>query len=128
MPQPESRLSISAAARLAGMHVNTLRKYERHGFIAPARTAGNQRLFTEKDIARLGHIKRLVDDRGVNLAGVEIAMAVADLVWALREACERRTDARVTELRRALDEILLALMATVGDECRPEDSLEDMDD
>src|SRR5260221_9470903 len=88
MPSPDSgsHFSISTAARLAGMHVNTLRKYERHGLIAPGRTAGNQRSFTQQDLARLEQIKRLVDDHGVNLAGVNIALTVTDRIQALRLA------------------------------------------
>ena len=65
---------ISVAARLLEMHPQTLRKYERMGFITPSRTVGMLRLYSEEDIAHLRMIKYLVDDRGMNLAGVEMAL------------------------------------------------------
>ena len=65
---------ISVAARLLEMHPQTLRKYERMGFITPSRTMGMLRLYSEEDLARLRMIKFLVEDRGMNLAGVEMIL------------------------------------------------------
>jgi MerR family transcriptional regulator/heat shock protein HspR len=65
---------ISIAAKMIGVHAQTLRYYERAGIIAPTRSRGNQRLYSEHDIARLQQIKTLVDDLGINLAGVEIIL------------------------------------------------------
>ena len=65
---------ISVAARLLGMHPQTLRKYERLGFIMPSRTVGMLRLYSEEDIARLRLIKYLVEERGLNIAGVQLAL------------------------------------------------------
>jgi MerR family transcriptional regulator/heat shock protein HspR len=110
------------------MHVNTLRKYERHGLIAPGRTAGNQRSFTQQDLARLEQIKRLVDDHGVNLAGVNIALTVTDRIQALRLALGVQPGVADANLNRALDDILLALLATAVSGCRSQDSLEDTGD
>ena len=67
---------ISIAARMVEMHPQTLRKYERAGFLEPTRTDGNLRLYSAEDIERLQQIKQLVDERGVNLAGVELALAL----------------------------------------------------
>lgn len=67
---------ISVAARLLEMHPQTLRKYERIGLVSPVRTMGMLRLYSEEDIARLRLIKYLVGDLGLNLAGVQLAMAV----------------------------------------------------
>lgn len=65
---------ISIAARMVGVHAQTLRYYERAGIIEPSRSQGNQRLYSDGDIARLRQIKTLVDDLGINLAGVEIIL------------------------------------------------------
>ena len=65
---------ISVAARVLQMHPQTLRKYERIGLVSPSRTHGMLRLYSEEDIARLRLIKHLVDELGLNLAGVELAL------------------------------------------------------
>ncbi len=65
---------ISIAARMIGVHAQTLRYYERAGIIEPTRSRGNQRLYSDHDIERLRQIKTLVDDLGINLAGVEIIL------------------------------------------------------
>ncbi len=65
---------ISIAARMVGVHAQTLRYYERAGIIEPSRSQGNQRLYSNHDIERLRQIKTLVDDLGINLAGVEIIL------------------------------------------------------
>ena len=73
---------ISVAARMLGMHPQTLRKYERLGLVSPTRTIGSMRLYSRDELERLKLIKRLVDDGGVNLAGVQRLLSIAD---ALRE-------------------------------------------
>jgi MerR family transcriptional regulator/heat shock protein HspR len=85
---------ISVAARLLEMHPQTLRKYEREGLIAPSRTTGNLRLYSDRDIERLRQVKYLVEQRGLNLAGVQLAL---ELTKRLRE-----TRARVAEAERAV--------------------------
>lgn len=80
---------ISVAARLLEMHPQTLRKYEREGLIAPSRTTGNLRLYSDRDIERLRQVKYLVDERGLNLAGVQLAL---ELTQRLREVRARSND------------------------------------
>lgn len=65
---------ISVAARMLGVQTQTLRYYERIGLIEPSRTSGRQRVFSSKDIERIRQIRTLVDDMGVNLAGVEVVL------------------------------------------------------
>lgn len=72
---------ISVAARLLEMHPQTLRKYERVGLVQPSRTGGHLRLYSNGDLLRLRVIRRLVDELGLNLAGVRL---VLDLVGPLR--------------------------------------------
>lgn len=69
---------ISVAARLVEMHPQTLRKYEREGLIAPSRTQGNLRLYSDRDIERLRQVKYLVEERGLNLAGVQLALGLTN--------------------------------------------------
>ena len=77
-------LFISTAARILGMHPQTLRKYDRLGLVQPSRTIGSMRLYTAEEIERLRRIKRLVDDTGVNLAGVQQLMGIAEVVERIR--------------------------------------------
>lgn len=79
---------ISVAARLVEMHPQTLRKYEREGLIAPSRTAGNLRLYSDEDIERLRQVKYLVENRGLNLAGVQLALELTRSLRELRGAME----------------------------------------
>jgi MerR family transcriptional regulator/heat shock protein HspR len=75
---------ISVAARMLGMHPQTLRKYERLGLVQPTRTIGSMRLYSRDELERLKAIKRLVDDAGINLAGVQRLMSIAEVVERLR--------------------------------------------
>lgn len=70
----EPRYVISIAARLVGVETHTLRYYERIGIIEPLRSRGNIRLYSTRDINQLRRVKTLMDDLGVNLAGVEVIM------------------------------------------------------
>jgi MerR family transcriptional regulator/heat shock protein HspR len=63
---------ISVAARMVGMHAQSLRNYERQGLIRPGRSRGRVRLYSRADIEQLRAIQRMVNDMGVNLAGVEV--------------------------------------------------------
>ena len=65
---------ISVAAELVDMHPQTLRLYERKGLIRPGRSTGKTRLYSERDIEHLREIRRLTQELGVNLAGVEEVM------------------------------------------------------
>ena len=65
---------ISAVAETYGIHPQTLRLYEREGLLAPSRTEGNTRLYSEEDLRELETILNLTRDLGVNLAGVEIIL------------------------------------------------------
>jgi predicted site-specific integrase-resolvase len=61
--ESEPLFVISVASRLLQLHPQTLRKYEREGFVAPSRTQGNLRLYSRDDIDRLRQVKMLVEDR-----------------------------------------------------------------
>jgi len=75
---------ISMAARMLGMHPQTLRKYERLGLVQPSRTLGSMRLYSRDELERLKVIKRLVDDGGINLAGVQRLLSIGEVVQRIR--------------------------------------------
>ena len=90
---------ISVAARILSMHPQTLRKYERVGLVEPSRTEGMLRLYSEEDIARLWLIKHLVDDLGLNLAGVELTLELVNRLLRLRlDAARAQNSAEVAQL------------------------------
>jgi MerR family transcriptional regulator/heat shock protein HspR len=72
------RYMISVAAELVGMHPQTLRMYEQKGLVRPRRTAGNTRLYSERDLERLRTVQRLTTEWGLNLAGVERVLELED--------------------------------------------------
>jgi MerR family transcriptional regulator/heat shock protein HspR len=78
MDERDGVYTIAVASRLTGMHAPTLRKYERAGLLRPARQSGNQRLYSIADIRRLERIRYLVEVRGLNIAGLEVTLAVSD--------------------------------------------------
>jgi MerR family transcriptional regulator/heat shock protein HspR len=73
----EPRYVISIAARMLGVQTHTLRYYERIGIIEPSRSRGNIRLYSESDITYVRQLKKLMDELGVNLAGVEVILRMA---------------------------------------------------
>jgi len=96
---------ISMAARLLGMHPQTLRKYERLGLVQPSRTLGSMRLYSRDELDRLKLIKRLVDDGGINLAGVQRLLEIAEVVQRIRPLMhDDKRDTR-RRLARELDEL-----------------------
>jgi MerR family transcriptional regulator, heat shock protein HspR len=88
---------ISMAARMLGMHPQTLRKYERLGLIRPTRTIGSVRVYSRDELERLRVIKHLVDEAGVNLAGVQRLLSIADVVERIRPLTR---EAALTRLER----------------------------
>ena len=91
---------ISVAARMLGVHAQTLRYYERAGMVEPSRSAGNRRLYSTEDIDRLRRIKTLIDDLGVNLAGVEVILRMGERM-AEMETQMRRLEAEIRRLGEA---------------------------
>ena len=90
MPEEEPCYVISVAAKMLGMHQQTLRYYERVGIIEPSRSRGNIRLYSQADINRLKQVQRLINDLGVNLAGAEVIL---------------KMNARLRQLEHELDQM-----------------------
>ncbi len=104
---------ISMAAEALGMHPQTLRKYERMGLVRPPRTVGSMRLYSREELERLRRIKNLVEDSGINLAGVQRLLAIGEAVQRIRPLMEDR--ALTTESgRRRLAAEMRRLSDAVG--------------
>ena len=95
------------------MHPQTLRKYERLGLVQPARTIGSMRLYSDEAIERLRLIKVLVEDEGVNLAGVQRLLAVAEGLQRIMPLLDDPALGR-SEARRRLAREVARLKGVVG--------------
>jgi MerR family transcriptional regulator/heat shock protein HspR len=97
---------ISVAARLVEMHPQTLRYYERAGLVKPKRSRGSIRLYSQRDIERLRKIARLVDNLGVNLAGVEVILHLTEKLELLQRVLEQYQIELPNDLQAESDELL----------------------
>lgn len=106
--------TISVAAELVSVHQQTLRHYERLGLIEPSRGKGDIRYYSTEDIDRIQQIRRLVNELGVNLAGVEVVLHMRDHIEQLQreseEAARRMRAEHEAEIRR-LKDIIVRLQA-----------------
>lgn len=102
---------ISVAARMVGMHAQSLRNYERIGLIRPSRSSGRIRLYSQSDIERLRYIQRLIQDLGVNLAGVEVIINMNERMARM----EREMDGLRQELQAYRDRVLPAVHGRGGE-------------
>ncbi|MEA1958244.1 MAG: helix-turn-helix transcriptional regulator [Chloroflexota bacterium] len=87
---------ISVVARILGVHAQTLRYYEKVGLISPSRSSGKVRLYSNSDIERLRQARTLMDDLGVNLAGVDIIIRLTERINRM----ERELEAARAEINR----------------------------
>ncbi len=92
---------ISVAARMVGVHAQTLRYYERVGLVRIPRSQGRRRLYSPSDIANLKRIKALTEDLGINLAGVEVVLKLMTRINQLEKRNQQLVD-EVGRLRSAL--------------------------
>ena len=89
---------ISVVSEMLGIHPQTLRLYEREGFIKPKRSGGNTRLYSEEDVEKLELVLRLTRELGVNLAGVEVILSMREQM----EQMQREREETVGQLREEL--------------------------
>jgi len=102
-PSDEPVYLIGVAARMCGLHPQTLRLYERLGLIRPHRVGNSKRLYSEADIARLRRIQHLTQHLGVNLAGVEVILRLLERMERMNQEMEQlveRMNARILQLVR----------------------------
>jgi len=105
MASEQDLFFISMAADMLGMHPQTLRKYERLGLIQPSRTIGSMRLYSREELERLRLIKRLVDELGINLAGVQRLLVVAETMQRIRPLMDEHALSTGAGRRQLLMEI-----------------------
>jgi MerR family transcriptional regulator/heat shock protein HspR len=105
MPHADEFFFISMVARELGMHPQTLRKYERLGLVQPTRTVGSMRVYSRTEIQRLKTIKHLVDELGINLAGVQRLLSVADCLARIRPLVDAGALDRLERRRRLSREL-----------------------
>jgi MerR family transcriptional regulator/heat shock protein HspR len=98
--ESKPRYVISVAARMVGIEAHTLRYYERLGLVQPERSSGNIRLYSEEDIERLRHVKGLMSDCGVNLAGVEVALRLMQRMKEMEQQLEEM-EKRISKVAEA---------------------------
>ena len=110
-PNIEGVYVISVASKMLSMHPQTLRKYERVGLVSPSRTDGMLRLYSQDDIARLKLIKYLVDDLGLNLAGVRLILNIFNDLLDVKKGNEIL---KGSQLKIFLDEKLYEIFETLG--------------
>ena len=94
IPDDEPCYVISVAARMVGLHAQSLRHYERIGLIRPGRSRGRIRLYSQADVERLRYVQRLMNDLGVNLAGAEVVIRLNEHI--------RRMEGEMARLRAEL--------------------------
>src|SRR5262245_44898616 len=80
---------ISVAARMAGMHPQTLRQYDRLGLVNAGRAAGGGRRYSVRDVDLLREVQRLSQDEGVNLAGVKRIIELEQLSYELQQRLDQ---------------------------------------
>ena len=88
----EPRYVISVAAKILGIQTHTLRYYERVGIVEPSRSRGNIRLYSEEDLEQLRHVKSLIEELGVNLAGAEVILRMAQQISLLQARVQELED------------------------------------
>ncbi|MYD36574.1 MAG: MerR family transcriptional regulator [Dehalococcoidia bacterium] len=106
--------SIRVAARLVGLHVQTLRYYERNGLVQPQRSRGNVRYYSDSDVERIQKIKSLIDELGVNLAGAEVIMRMSGRMAEMEQ--------RIKDLEGAIERLtgVRALADGSADNAQPQ--------
>lgn len=98
-PDSEPRYVISVAARIVGIEAHTLRYYEKLGLVQPYRSRGKIRYYSESDVERLRHIRTLMDDLGINLAGVEVVMRMVERMAEMQRLIQEM-ETEIKQLRQ----------------------------
>jgi MerR family transcriptional regulator/heat shock protein HspR len=105
MARVEELYFISMAARELGLHPQTLRKYERLGLVQPSRTMGSMRVYSREELERLRLIKYLVDELGINLAGVQRLLSIAEIMQRIQPLMDESALSSGAGRRQLLTEI-----------------------
>jgi len=93
---------ISVVAEMLGIHQQTLRLYEREGFVKPKRSGGNTRLYSDEDIEKIEMILRMTRDLGVNRAGVEVILSMREKMERMQQEMDEMVGSMREELAREM--------------------------
>ena len=104
LPYDEPCFVISVAARIVGVNTQTLRYYESLGLVRPHRTRGNQRVYSRRDVERVRRMRGLIDDLGINLAGVEVVMKLLDRIDDMQAGVDS-LEAENRRLKRIIESV-----------------------
>jgi MerR family transcriptional regulator/heat shock protein HspR len=105
---------ISVAARLADMHPQTLRKYDKEGLVRPQRSEGSRRLYSDSDVERLRVIRRLADELGLNLNGVSLVLDLVRSLTDIVSLLESSPEVSDTQAARVAADELRQILSYVG--------------
>jgi MerR family transcriptional regulator/heat shock protein HspR len=97
------RYVISIAAEMLGTRTYTLRYYEKIGIIKPARSAGNIRLYSDQDLVLVRKVQTLMDELGINLAGVEVILRMSQQMAELQRDKDM-LEAELEKLKTRIDQ------------------------
>ena len=103
--KPPTLYLISMAAEMLDMHPQTLRKYERLGLVRPPHTLGSMRVYSDDELQRLRLIKTFVEEAGINLAGVQRLLSIAEVAQRIRPLVADSRHAGRNDARRLADEV-----------------------
>jgi len=119
---------ISVAARLLDVHPQTLRNYERAGFLRPTRTEGKRRLYSAEDIEQLRHLISTVDQFGLNLDGLKMLLALRNEILAMQEHLEQEFDDEQAVLLQEHIQQMLRLLAGDASPALPDETSPEYDE
>ena len=105
---------ISIAAKLADMHPQTLRKYDRTGLVSPSRSQGSRRLYSEEDLERLQIVRRLTEDLGLNLNGVSLILELVALLKGMLQVLESQPELAGINQIQAVSEQIRVIIRYLG--------------
>ena len=105
---------ISVAARLMEMHPQTLRKYDRAGLVSPSRTVGMLRLYSDADLIKLRIIKRLVENYGINLAGVSLILDLIEILTKILQHTEEQNEINWIEKNDKIEKMINMVLKEIS--------------
>ena len=105
---------IGVVAEITGAHPQTLRNYERMGLVRPGRSQGDVRMYSRRDVERVRRIRRLTQDLGVNLAGVEVILHLTGKLEQVQERFDRRLEEMETRHRDEINRLKTMLRRVTG--------------
>ena len=105
---------IGVVAKITGAHPQTLRNYERIGLLRPGRSAGDVRMYSSRDVERVRRIRRLTQDLGVNLAGVEVILNLTGKLEKMQVLYDQKFSEIEVRHREEIDRLKAMIRRVTG--------------